>query len=159
MNARQDQDTRRAVTRGLTSNHFRAVARGIRRLRRTLARRASSPGRAEPQARQPEGQELHLASLPGRDGFAARLIQDLATGPSVAPGQTRPGPTTTTSRRRTMTTPRLLPHTIQLCVHCRQSPAGFWVSQQGSRTVRRPWCLSCCQDLDPACYYAKPFDP
>jgi hypothetical protein len=24
--------------------------------------------------------------------------------------------------------------------------------------VRRPWCLSCCQDLDPACHHVIPFD-
>jgi hypothetical protein len=32
------------------------------------------------------------------------------------------------SRRRAIT-PRLLPHTVQLCIHCRHNPAGFWVSQ------------------------------
>lgn len=58
-----------------------------------------------------------------------------------------------------MTMPRPLPHTIQLCVHCRRNPAGFWVSRTGGQTVRRPWCLSCCQDLDPACYHVKAFDP
>jgi len=41
-----------------------------------------------------------------------------------------------------------LPHTIQLCVHCRENPAGFWVSRTGGKTVRRPWCLSCCEQLD-----------
>jgi hypothetical protein len=35
----------------------------------------------------------------------------------------------------------------QLCIHCRGNPAGFWVSPSGGGT-RRPWCLSCCQDLD-----------
>jgi len=51
-----------------------------------------------------------------------------------------------------------LPHTIQLCIHCRQNPAGFWVSRNGSQTVRCPWCLSCCQDLHPCCYHVNPFD-
>jgi hypothetical protein len=53
--------------------------------------------------------------------------------------------------------PHLL-HTIQLCIHCRHNPAGFWVSGTGGQTVRRPWCLSCCQDLDPACHHIRPFD-
>ena len=57
-----------------------------------------------------------------------------------------------------MAMPRLLPYTIQLCIHCRERPAGFWVSGSGAKTVRRPWCLSCCQDLDPRCYHVQPFD-
>jgi hypothetical protein len=40
----------------------------------------------------------------------------------------------------------------------RRNPAGFWVSHNGDQTVRRPWCLSCCQDLDPACHHVIPFD-
>jgi hypothetical protein len=55
--------------------------------------------------------------------------------------------------------PRLVPHTVRLCIHCRHNPAGFWVSRTSDQTVRRPWCLSCCQDLDPACHHVKPFDP
>lgn len=130
----------------------------IRRARWTLARRTSPPGTGELQTSQPQGQEPHLAGRPGRDGPAARFIQDLAAAASVAASQHRPAPPTTTSRRRTITAPRLLPHTIQLCIHCRQNPAGFWVSRNTSQTVRRPWCLSCCQDLDPDCYHIKPFD-
>jgi len=48
----------------------------------------------------------------------------------------------------TLTAPGMLLRTVQLCIHCRQSPAGFWVSRRGGQTVRRPWCLSCCQGLD-----------
>lgn len=48
--------------------------------------------------------------------------------------------------------PGLLPHTVQLCIHCREDPAGFWVSHKNAETVRRPWCLSCCDVLDPARY-------
>ena len=44
--------------------------------------------------------------------------------------------------------PGRLPHTFLLCIHCLVNPAGFWVSSTGSSVVRRPWCLSCCQDLD-----------
>ena len=51
-------------------------------------------------------------------------------------------------RRRMMIAPGLLPHTLQLCIHCQQNSAGFWVSQKRARTVRRPWCLSCCDGLD-----------
>jgi len=36
---------------------------------------------------------------------------------------------------------------VQLCVHCRLRPAGFWVSRTGARVVRRPWCLACCEEL------------
>ena len=41
-----------------------------------------------------------------------------------------------------------LPRTVQLCIHCRQTPAGFWVSRKNSVVAHRPWCLSCCQHLD-----------
>lgn len=108
----------------------------IRRLRRTLARQASSPGRAEPQARQP--------SRPGRGRLAARFSQ------SVAAGQDRPAAAPASSRRRTVTMPGLLPHTIELCARDRRNPAGFWVSRNGGRTARRSWCLSCCQHPGPA---------
>ena len=70
----------------------------------------------------------------------------------------RPGTATANSRRRTVTVPRRLPRTIQLCIHCRHNPAGFWVSRNSSQTVRRPWCLSCCQNLDPGRYHVQPFD-
>jgi hypothetical protein len=49
-----------------------------------------------------------------------------------------------------MLSPARLPRTHQLCVHCRQSPAGFWASRKNDAVVRRPWCLACCQDLDRA---------
>jgi hypothetical protein len=90
--------------------------------------------------------------------LAARLIQDMAAGASVAAGQDRLAATSANSRRPTIPIPRLLPHTIQLCGHCQHDPAGFWVGCYGDRAVRRPWCLSCCQDLDPACHHIKPFD-
>ena len=51
------------------------------------------------------------------------------------------------------------PHRHQLCVHCQVNPAGFWVSGSQSAVVRRPWCLSCCDDLDRAAYYLTPFAP
>jgi hypothetical protein len=47
-----------------------------------------------------------------------------------------------------MSTARILPRTVQLCVRCRRNPAGFWVSRKNASAVRRPWCLSCCDVLD-----------
>jgi hypothetical protein len=64
-------------------------------------------------------------------------------------------------RRRTGPVPGaasgVLPRTIQLCIHCQQRPAGFWVRRTGGTVVRRPWCLSCCQDLDRDRYDVIPF--
>jgi len=57
-----------------------------------------------------------------------------------------------------MTTPRLPPHTLQLCIYCRQNPAGFWVSRNGGMPARRAWCPSCCQRLDPGRYHVIPFE-
>jgi hypothetical protein len=51
-------------------------------------------------------------------------------------------------RRRVIPGPRRLPHAFPLCIHCLANPAGFWVSGKDSSVVRRPWCLSCCEDLD-----------
>ncbi len=59
---------------------------------------------------------------------------------------------------RTRVLPGRLPHTIQLCIHCRDRPAGFWVSCTGGQTVRRPWCLSCCEGLDRDRCDVIPFD-
>jgi hypothetical protein len=71
-----------------------------------------------------------------------------ATSGAAPAGQNRTESTTMSSRLRTMIAPGLLPHTRQLCIHCQQNPAGFWVSQEPARTVRRPGCLSCCDGLD-----------
>jgi len=130
----------------------------IRRVRRALARRASPPSTGDPHASQPQGRGPLLAIRPGRDDIAAWFIQDLSAAASVAAGHNRPAPTTTNSRQRRITALRLLPHTIQLCIHCRQNPAGFWVSRDSGQTARRPWCLSCCQDLDAGRYHVTPFD-
>lgn len=108
---------------------------------------------ADPQG-QPSGQR-HPASRPGRNGFAARFIQDRPGAVSVATSQNRPDPPMMAPRRRMMTAPRS--RTVQLCIHC-QNPAGFWVSRTSDQTVRRPWCLSCCQWLDPGRYQVIPFD-
>jgi hypothetical protein len=122
-------------------------------LRQILARRPSPPGAGLPQPGQLDSHRPPPGRRPGRGGFAARFIQD-----GVAAAQNRPGSATANRRRRTMTALRRLLHTIQLCIHCRHNPAGFWVSRSSSQTVRRPWCLSCCQNLDPGRYHVQPFD-
>ena len=53
--------------------------------------------------------------------------------------------------------PGRLPHTFPVCIHCLINPAGFWVSGKDSSLVRRPWCLSCCEDLDRECCDMIPF--
>jgi hypothetical protein len=53
--------------------------------------------------------------------------------------------------------PGLLPRTVQLCIRCRENPAGFWVSRKNAEVVHRPWCLSCCQRLDQGSYDVTPF--
>jgi hypothetical protein len=113
--------------------------------------------RGDPQ-RQPQGERPHPASGPGGNGFAGRFIQDIAAATSVATGQNRPAPPATMPQRRAMITARRWPRTVQLCIHCRQNPAGFWVSHTSDQTVRRPWCLSCCQELDQSRYHVIPFD-
>ena len=100
----------------------------------------------------------HIRRRPRSDGFPARLIQDMAAAAGVAAGHRVARPAATTSRRRARTALRLLPRTVQLCIHCRQNPAGFWVSQAGGQTVRRPWCLACCQELHPDRYDVIAFD-
>jgi hypothetical protein len=47
--------------------------------------------------------------------------------------------------------------TVRLCVHCRQRPAGFWVSRTGDRVVRHPWCLGRCEELDRVGCYITAF--
>jgi hypothetical protein len=103
---------------------------------------------------------------PRRDIFAERFIQDVAATASVAVSHqtgrrdraSLHAANGTISRRRTVTAPRLLPRTVQLCIHCRQNPAGFWVSGHRARTARRPWCLACCQGLDRDRCDVIPFD-
>jgi len=107
---------------------------------------------------QPQSEPPRPASRPGRYGFAGRVIQDIAAPATVAAGQHRPAASTTMPQRGTITAPRLRPRTLQLCIHCTQNPAGFWVSRTSDQTARRPWCLTCCQWLDPGRYHVIPFD-
>jgi hypothetical protein len=85
-------------------------------------------------------------------------MQDVAAAANVAVGQNWPAPTAAVSWRRALVTRGPLPRTVQLCSHCRQHPAGFWVSREGDQMVRRPWCLSCCQWLDRGHFDLVPFD-
>jgi hypothetical protein len=107
---------------------------------------------------QPQGERSHLASRPGRSGFAGRFMKDITAAASVATGQNRAAPPTAMPQRRMINAPRLRPRTVQLCIRCRHNPAGFWVSRTRDQTARRPWCLSCCQHLDPGRYQMIPFD-
>ena len=106
---------------------------------------------------QPQGERPHPASRPGRNGLAGRFIQDIAAAATVAADRQWPAASTALPRRRAMTAPRP-PRTLQLCIHCRQNPAGFWVSRTSDQISRRPWCLSCCQWLDPGRYHVIPFE-
>jgi hypothetical protein len=49
------------------------------------------------------------------------------------------------------------PRTVQLCIHCRQIPAGFWVSRKNAVVSHRPWCLSCSMELDRSACEVVPF--
>jgi hypothetical protein len=117
-----------------------------------------APTAARPQ---PPGDQRRPVRLPGHPdrgyGCAARLRGGGDRAPDGGRAAARGG------QRRgkdlfTMTVPGVLLHTIQLCIHCQHNPAGFWVSRDSDQTVRRPWCLSCCQDLDPSCHHITPFD-
>ena len=106
------------------------------RIRRRAGRRATPPGTGQPPATQHKPHRPHPASWPGRDGFAGQFAPDVLAAATMAAGQNRPAPATANRRRRTTTTARPLPHTIQLCIHCRRNPAGFWVSRNGSQKIR-----------------------
>ena len=138
----------------------------IRRICRSLAHLTGPADGVELRASQLAGRAAYRAGGSGL-GFAGLFIRDIAAAASVAAGHpvarpdggTQPATATATTRRRPMTAPRLRPHTVQLCVHCRRRPAGFWVSRKEDQTVRRPWCLSCCPGLDRARCDVTPFDP
>lgn len=49
----------------------------------------------------------------------------LAPEPDLRARQNRPGIAIVVGLLRKLTAPAPLPHTVQLCVHCRASPAGF----------------------------------
>ena len=92
-----------------------------------------------------------------RDGFPGQFIQDIAAAAGVAASQHRPPPAATRPQRRTMTGPRLRPHTTQRCTRCPPNPAGFWADRTGGMPARQPWHLSCCH-LDPGHNHLIPAD-
>jgi hypothetical protein len=132
---------RSCAFRGRFRGSFRVVLTGA------TANSGTTPSTADCQ------QPQDIAMYPNHTiQLVARILAGLAAG------QSRPALPAIGSRRFVITMPHLLPHTIQLCVHCRRNPAGFWGSHPSGQTVRRPWCLSCCQDLDPGGYHFTPFD-
>jgi hypothetical protein len=131
-------------------NHVHCVCRSLanmtRRAGMLLACRAAGPAAAAGTRPGPSRWPTH-SPLPG----PARTIT--TSKPRVG---ARPGPPR--ERLRTRVLPAWLPHTIQLCIHCRDRPAGFWVSCTDGQTVRRPWCLSCCEGLNRDRCDVIPFD-
>jgi hypothetical protein len=81
-----------------------------------------------------------------------------APEPDLRARRNRPAITIAVGLLRKLTAPARLPHRVQLCVRCRASPAGFWVTDKGARAVRRPWCLSCCDVLDRGRYDVTGFE-
>ena len=79
------------------------------------------------------------------------------TGLTDPAGRADQAPRADRSSILTIMTHGLLPRTVQLCIHCHQNPAGFWVSRKTAGVVRRPWCLTCCQDLDLSSCDLTPF--
>jgi hypothetical protein len=116
-------------------------------------RRCADDPQEQPQASdrtRPTGQ----ATMASPDG-SSRTKQQPRTW---RPASTGPAPSTMMPQRHTKAAPGLHPHTVQLCLCCRQNPAGFWVSRTSDQTMRRPYCLFCCQRLDQSRYHVIPFD-
>ena len=130
-------------------NHAPRIGRSLARLARRvgvpLARHAAVPAVAASRPEPPAWTTRPPLPAPARTIAAAGLR---AAARPQAPRE----------RPRTRALPARLPHTIQLCIHCRQNPAGFWVSRKDDKTVRRPWCLSCCDHLDRDRCDMIPFD-
>jgi len=126
----------------------------VHRIWRSLARRACFL-----LPRRPAGTAAAAATRPEPPGWATHPPLLSAAG-TIAVSEPRVGvrPQLPRTRLYARAAPVWLPHTIQLCIHCRENPAGFWVSRTGGKTVRRPWCLSCCEGLDRDCCDMIPFD-
>ena len=94
-------------------------------------------------------------SLPSTDGPVGHVALSCAAGHHFrmavdrlpAPARQQLAAQETRSRGRT----------IRLCIHCMENPAGFWVSRNNGKVARRPWCLSCCQELDQGLCDVIPF--
>ena len=118
-------------------NHVARIGRSLtRRTGALLIHRAAVPAAAATPWPEPARRDEHSPlPAPARTAVAAGL-------------HGRAQPYAPREKLRTTILPARLPHAIQLCIHCRERPAGFWVSRTGGQTVRRPWCLSCCEELD-----------
>jgi hypothetical protein len=128
--ARQEVIMNRAARIG------RSLASLTRRAGALLTYRAALPAAAgTPQPRPPRRNE----HLPSPAPFRTTVTAEPHDG--MRPHAPR-------ERLRTTILLARLPHAIQLCIHCRERPAGFWVRRTVGNTVRRPWCLSCCEQLD-----------
>jgi len=129
----------------------------VRRIDRSLASRTRGTG--APPARPAATPAAAAAPQPGPPPWTTDS-RPAAPARTIATSELRVGarPQTPRERLRARVLPARLPRTIQLCIHCRENPAGFWVSRTGGNTVRRPWCLSCCQRLDPERCDMIPFD-
>jgi len=115
-----------------------------------------------PECRAPAEITEHF-TLASTDGPVAHVAVSCLAGHHYRmPADKLPGASTGRPALRRGLFPRragLPPHRYQLCVHCQLNPAGFWVSGSQRAVVRRPWCLSCCQDLDQAACHITPFTP
>jgi hypothetical protein len=120
-------------------NHATRIGRSLASLTgragALLTYRAALPAAATPRPEPPHRNEYPPSPAPARTAATAELH-----------GSTQPHAPRERLCARIL--PARLPHAIQLCVHCRERPAGFWVSRTGGKTVRRPWCLACCEELD-----------
>ena len=126
---------------------------GRRRIRRTVARLGRRAGVLL-------ARRAAVATAPPAPRWTMHLSPP-APARAIATSEPRAGvrPQAPRERRRGRATPVRLPHAIHLCIHCRANPAGFWVSRAGGMTVRRPWCLFCCEGLDRHRCDIIPFDP
>jgi hypothetical protein len=124
-------------------NHVSRIARSLASLARRavvlLACHAALPAAAAI----PRSESSHWPAYSTRPARARTMV---TCEPRVGARPQAPR-----ERLRTRVLPARLPHAFQLCIHCRERPAGFWVSQTGAKTVRRPWCPSCCEGLDRDC--------
>ena len=95
-------------------------------------------------------------TLASTDGPVAHVAVSCLAGHHYRmPADKLPGTESPSPRRRSAR----LPRRFQLCIRCQANPAGFWVSALPGSVVRRPWCLSCCEHLDPAACHITPFVP
>ena len=123
------------------------ILRTGRDVRRSLARGASPHGTGEPRASQPEGQESHLARQrwPRRTDPPGHGSERERSGrPHQARSHDRELPAAHDNHAR------LLPHAIQLCIHCRQTrpdsrsaaPATRQCAAPGACPAARTWTLA-----------------